>query len=450
MDAEERKKELMAQNKMSGLMFKMDDDPRVTPIGRFMRKTSIDEFPQFINIFKGDMSLVGTRPPTVDEYNQYDQHHKSRLAMKPGLTGMWQVSGRSEITDFEEVVRLDNEYIMNFSISLDIKILIKTVFTVLKRKDRYRLEMTASVGNIVLYILFLWIAPVFVGNAICNRLSMQGTIPRSFVMGYLSMWAVFQIITVPLILLKVSFLVDVVVYSMFLIGIIVYGIVKKTYCSMTIPKVEPSAWVGIIVMLATGIYMIVQSFRLQLTNADDTRFVVNAVDTVRTNRMLLTDVNTGKEILSWTGDLFKDVISPWAVFAAYLSKITGISAASMMHTFLPPVLLAVMMCIFWLVAGELFDKHIYRALFVILLLVMYMYGYFSIYNAETFTIIRLWQGKATMAAVGIPALLYAFLRLYRLLPDDRRWKEKTVYNAEQKEQSVWYGLRCLQLRFLQV
>jgi hypothetical protein len=144
------------------------------------------------------------------------------------------------------------------------------------------------------------------------------------------------------------------------------------------------------------------------------------------------DVNTGKEILSWTGDLFKDVISPWAVFAAYLSKITGISAASMMHTFLPLVLLAVMMCIFWLVAGELFDKHIYRALFVILLLVMYMYGYFSIYNAETFTIIRLWQGKATMAAVGIPALLYAFLRLYRLLPDDRRWKEKTVYNAEQK------------------
>ena len=141
--------------------------------------------------------------------------------------------------------------------------------------------MTASVGNIVLYILFLWIAPVFVGNAICNRLSMRGTIPRSFVMGYLSMWAVFQIITVPLILLKVSFLVDVVVYSMFLIGIIVYGIVKKTYCSMTIPKVEPSAWVGIIVMLATGIYMIVQSFRLQLTNADDTRFVVKYFPIIR-------------------------------------------------------------------------------------------------------------------------------------------------------------------------
>ncbi len=134
MDAEERKKELMEKNKMSGLMFKMDNDPRIIPIGRFMRKTSIDEFPQFINILKGDMSLVGTRPPTVEEFKQYDEHHKSRLAMKPGLTGMWQVSGRSDITDFEEVVRLDNEYINNFSIALDIKILCKTVLSVLKRE----------------------------------------------------------------------------------------------------------------------------------------------------------------------------------------------------------------------------------------------------------------------------------------------------------------------------
>ena len=134
MDAEERKKELMSQNKMNGLMFKMDNDPRITPIGRFIRKTSIDEFPQFINILKGDMSLVGTRPPTVDEVEKYDLHHKSRLAIKPGLTGMWQVSGRSDITDFEEVVRLDNEYIKNFSLSLDVKILLKTVLVVFKRK----------------------------------------------------------------------------------------------------------------------------------------------------------------------------------------------------------------------------------------------------------------------------------------------------------------------------
>ena len=134
MDAEERKKELMEQNKMQGLMFKMDDDPRITPIGKFIRKTSLDEFPQFFNIFKGDMSVVGTRPPTVDEVEQYAAHHKSRLAIKPGLTGLWQVSGRSDITDFEEVVRLDNEYIRNFSISYDLKIILKTIGVVFKRE----------------------------------------------------------------------------------------------------------------------------------------------------------------------------------------------------------------------------------------------------------------------------------------------------------------------------
>ena len=134
MDAEERKKELMEQNKMNGLMFKMDDDPRVIPIGKFIRKYSIDEFPQFWNVLKGDMSLVGTRPPTVDEYEQYDPHHKVRLSIKPGLTGMWQVSGRSDITDFEEVVGLDDQYIREWSIRLDIRILFQTVGAVLKSR----------------------------------------------------------------------------------------------------------------------------------------------------------------------------------------------------------------------------------------------------------------------------------------------------------------------------
>ncbi len=131
-DAEERKKELMKQNEMNGLMFKMENDPRITRIGRFMRKTSLDEFPQFINILKSDMSLVGTRPPTLDEFAQYSPYHKKRLSFRPGLTGMWQVGGRSDITDFEEIVRLDVEYIDNWSFMLDIKILLKTVLEVFK------------------------------------------------------------------------------------------------------------------------------------------------------------------------------------------------------------------------------------------------------------------------------------------------------------------------------
>ncbi len=143
-DADERKKELMEENRIKdGMMFKLDFDPRIigneilpdgtkkTGIGEFIRRTSLDEFPQFFNVLKGDMSLVGTRPPTEDEYKLYKFHHRARLACKPGITGMWQVSGRSEITDFEEVVRLDTEYITNWNLDLDIKLIAKTIWVVL-------------------------------------------------------------------------------------------------------------------------------------------------------------------------------------------------------------------------------------------------------------------------------------------------------------------------------
>ena len=147
MDAEERKKALMEQNNIAdGLMFKMDDDPRIIGsekkdrngkpkgIGNFIRNTSLDEFPQFFNVLKGDMSLVGTRPPTLDEWEKYDLHHRVRMSIKPGITGLWQISGRSDITDFEEVVRLDREYIQNWSVWLDLKILFKTVGVVLRHE----------------------------------------------------------------------------------------------------------------------------------------------------------------------------------------------------------------------------------------------------------------------------------------------------------------------------
>ena len=142
-DAEERKKELMAKNEMTGYMFKMENDPRIIGsgedgtrrgVGWFIRTFSIDELPQFWNVMRGDMSLVGTRPPTVDEWEHYAPHHRVRMRIRPGITGLWQVSGRSEITDFEEVVRLDREYIRTWSIALDIKIILKTVVVVIRRK----------------------------------------------------------------------------------------------------------------------------------------------------------------------------------------------------------------------------------------------------------------------------------------------------------------------------
>lgn len=129
MDAEERKAELMKDNKLGDeKMFKLDFDPRVignkilpdgthkTGIGDFIRRTSIDEFSQFFNVVKGDMSIIGTKSPLISEMNFYEMHHRARLAIRPGITGMWQVSGRSDITDFEEAVRLDKEYITNWNI----------------------------------------------------------------------------------------------------------------------------------------------------------------------------------------------------------------------------------------------------------------------------------------------------------------------------------------------
>ena len=147
MDAEKRKAELMKENKMSSnLMFKLDFDPRIignkilpdgtkkTGIGQFIRSTSLDEFPQFWNVLTGTMSLVGFRPALKSEYSEYDFHHRARTSMKPGITGMWQVSGRSDITEFEDVVKLDTEYIKNWSMGLDFRIMLKTVKAVLKRE----------------------------------------------------------------------------------------------------------------------------------------------------------------------------------------------------------------------------------------------------------------------------------------------------------------------------
>ena len=136
----------MKDNRVSsGMMFKLTWDPRIignrqlpdgtkkTGIGEFIRRTSLDEFPQFFNVLKGDMSLVGTRPPTVDEWEKYEMSHRARLAMKPGITGLWQISGRSNITDFDEVVKLDTKYIYDWSPGLDLRILLKTFGAVFKK-----------------------------------------------------------------------------------------------------------------------------------------------------------------------------------------------------------------------------------------------------------------------------------------------------------------------------
>jgi exopolysaccharide biosynthesis polyprenyl glycosylphosphotransferase len=132
--SDEQKKELLNRNEMQGALFKLKDDPRITRVGKFLRKTSLDEFPQFLNVLKGEMSLVGTRPPTLDEVEKYKTEHLKRISAKPGITGLWQISGRNQINDFEEVVALDCKYLDNWCFHNDLIILFKTIFVILQRK----------------------------------------------------------------------------------------------------------------------------------------------------------------------------------------------------------------------------------------------------------------------------------------------------------------------------
>jgi exopolysaccharide biosynthesis polyprenyl glycosylphosphotransferase len=136
-DAEEQKTALLDRNELEGAIFKIRDDPRVTRVGRFMRTFSLDELPQFINVLKGDMSLVGTRPPTPDEVRNYQKWHYRRMSIRPGITGLWQVSGRNRISNFNDIVKLDLKYIDSWSIWLDIKIILKTLLVVFQRDTAY-------------------------------------------------------------------------------------------------------------------------------------------------------------------------------------------------------------------------------------------------------------------------------------------------------------------------
>ncbi len=127
----------LVNNQAKGSIFKNKNDPRVTKVGRFLRRTSLDELPQFWNVLKGEMSLVGTRPPTVSEVMQYQKHHMDRLKIKPGITGEWQANGRSSVTDFEDIVSMDLSYQEKWSVSYDLKLILKTVLVVVNQEGAY-------------------------------------------------------------------------------------------------------------------------------------------------------------------------------------------------------------------------------------------------------------------------------------------------------------------------
>ena len=134
MVVEAEKLKHLVKNQAKGNIFKNDRDPRITRVGHFLRRTSLDELPQFWNVLLGDMSLVGTRPPTVDEVEKYEIHHWERLQVKPGITGEWQANGRSTVTDFEDIVRMDIDYQRKWSVTYDISLIFQTIWVVLAKK----------------------------------------------------------------------------------------------------------------------------------------------------------------------------------------------------------------------------------------------------------------------------------------------------------------------------
>lgn len=268
--------------------------------------------------------------------------------------------------------------------------------------------------NIALVLITLLFIPVFVGSVVVRWSGIDKSLTNSYIFGFVSIWALIQLITVPLVLLKADFRVVVLLVIVWIVGMIAYSVHKKCCPQMMIETQTTGQKGAVIAMLFMIAAVMITSLLLQHTDADDSRFVVNAVDIIKTNKMFLSNPATGEFLGIWKGELTKDVTSPWAVYIAFLSKITGIHPTIMAHTIMPISLLVMAYCVFWLLSKEFFGQDITsRSFFVIVMVLLNVYGYYSLYGAETFMMTRIWQGKAVVASVGIPILLLEFLWIYK-------------------------------------
>lgn len=273
-------------------------------------------------------------------------------------------------------------------------------------------------------IVLLYLMPCCVGDRVNRMLKIDGTLVKNYLVGNIFIWALFQLVTVPLVLAKGSFLTVVAMVNIVLFGLCFYWIydeifrkrcanLKWTYWKKRIPKMSNSDMIAMIIMEVMIVALLLCIIFLQHTDADDSRFVVNAVEIVRTNRMFLTDVIKGQEFEIWIGELVKDVTSPWAVYIAYYAKMTGISAVIMAHSVLPIPLILCALSVFWLLAQEFFGKNLLnKSLFMSFVILLNVYGFHSVYTAETFLLTRIWQGKAVVASVAIPAMFLLCMWLY--------------------------------------
>ncbi len=270
----------------------------------------------------------------------------------------------------------------------------------------------------IMTVVMMLFVPILSGITICQLFSIRKGLPGYYLFGNLAEMAFIQLISVPLILLRQKFTLIVILVSAFLFFLSITGIcffvrrIRKHEHTVR-KRIRAHEVFAFVIMVVGYIAMALAVLFLQTKSFDDSRFVVTAVDIVHTDRMFLTNPNTGLEIGGFFGDMHRDAVSPWAVYIAYCAKTTGFFATTMAHTIMPQFLMLCMLSVYWMIADTFFHNELFsKCAMVFIALLVNVYGGYTGYNTETFALTRIWQGKAAVAAIGIPTAFLAFSWVY--------------------------------------
>ncbi|HAV28150.1 MAG TPA: hypothetical protein DCX23_07540 [Lachnospiraceae bacterium] len=277
------------------------------------------------------------------------------------------------------------------------------------------------------WVQFIFVASIILlmnmiaGFGVCTVLKMNMTPASCELTGAALISTYCEFTVVPMVLLKAPFnVVAVIIMSgyLFFVG---FGIVSfyRSYRNNIDIGMKPdrgSLIMGILLyamVIGITIFVIYKSLTLQHVDEDDTRFVVNAMDMIENNTVFLTNPARGNEILTWYGELLKDVVSPYSVFPATIAYFTGMKAVTAFHSVMPIILLVIISCLYYELAERFFrGRRDYKSLFVVFVWLVNIFGYYSVYGQETFMMTRLWQGKSIVAAIGVPAMIMLLLDVY--------------------------------------
>lgn len=260
----------------------------------------------------------------------------------------------------------------------------------------------------------LAVMAVLAGNGLLSVLKLKKSVSAAYFGGWLLIWAMTQLVAVPLVLAKKSFTMTFWIITVLVAMWCLYGLYECRIVRFRRPELKPLEWTGVVVTILCVLGLLWVNLVTRRGDADDSRFVVNAVDILRTDTMFLMNPATGEALETWQGELVKDVTAPWAVFIAWCAKLTGLNAAVTAHTTLPPLLILGVISVWWLLSESFFKKErFYRCLFIDLAILVTVYGGYSVYTEQVFMLGRIWQGKAAVASLGIPAAYLAGCWLYQ-------------------------------------